>query len=245
MDRHILNIELFYGTIRLMRSKQYSLKNKIIRLRKSGKTYGEIKKILKADISKSTLSFWCKNIILSKTQQSRIKDLNRNNLRKGRMVLSANNKIRRKKYLESVKNRVQHLEKTIKDKNVAKIALAMLYLGEGKKSPKGSLMFGNSNPKIIDLFLRLLRYCHNVDESKFRCTVQCRADQNTKELEKFWQKITDISRGQFYKTRIDPRTIGRPSKKPDYKGVCRIDYFSADIFHEIMAIGNLIFEAGL
>ena len=101
-------------------------------------------------------------------------------------------------------------------------------------------MFGNSDPSIISLFMSLLRYCYNIDESKFRCTLQCRADQNTKKLEKFWSQITKIPLSQFYKARVDPRTIDKPSKKLNYKGVCRIDYFSADLFIELKQIAEII-----
>ena len=102
------------------------------------------------------------------------------------------------------------------------------------------MIFGNSDPFIINLFLHLLRYCYNIDESKFRCTVQCRADQDTNRLENFWCRITKIPLVQFYKTRIDPRTIGKPSKKQNYKGVCRIDYFSAELFIEIKLVAEII-----
>ena len=88
--------------------------------------------------------------------------------------------------------------------------------------------------------MRLLRYCYNLDESKFRCTLLCRADQNIKKLEEFWSQITKIPLSQFYKARIDPRTIGKPSKKLNYKGVCRIDYFSTDIFIEMTQIPKII-----
>jgi len=118
----------------------------------------------------------------------------------------------------------------------------MLYLVEGSKNQRGSLMFGNSDPLVIRLFLNLLRRCYDVDENKFRCTLQCKADQNIKRLEKFWSKITDIPLSQFYKARIDPRTIGKPSRKLDYKGVCRIDYFSGDVFMELKQIVNVISE---
>ena len=95
---------------------------------------------------------------------------------------------------------------------------------------------------VIQLFLNLLRYCYDIDETKFRCTLQCRADQDIKKLEKFWSQITRIPLSQFYKARIDPRTNGRPSRNLDYKGVCRIDYFSADIFMELKQIVAVIFE---
>jgi hypothetical protein len=117
----------------------------------------------------------------------------------------------------------------------------MLYLGEGSKdSKRGSLMFGNSDPFIVSLFLRLLRCCYNINEGKFRCTLQCRADQNIKKLERFWFRITGIPLSQFYRARVDPRTIGKKSNKLDYKGVCRIDYFSAELFIELKQIAEIV-----
>jgi len=156
------------------------------------------------------------------------------------------NRERRKKYLESIVNRNKHLALLLKNKDIAKITLAMLYLGEGTKGlDRGSLRFGNSDPFVVDLFLNLIRKCYKIDKKKFRCTILCRADQNVNNLEKFWQKITKIPKHQFYKTRIDARTIGKPSKKLDYKGVCVIDYFSADIFLDLMQIPKTIHKMGL
>ena len=119
----------------------------------------------------------------------------------------------------------------------------MLYLGEGSKARKGSLCFANSDPLVIELFLSLMRKCYSIDTNKFRCTVQCRADQDIKNLENFWMAITKIPKSQFYKAQIDPRTIGKPSRRLAYKGVCRIDYFSADIFTELMVIPKVVFRA--
>ena len=213
-----------------------NLKKKVIFLRKQGKTYGEIQKILKCKIPKSTLSFWCKNIELSNQQKLKIEVFVKRNIEKGRQKALRTNKLKREKYFHSIEERVGHLKNIIQNKDVAKIALAMLYLGEGSKTLKSSLTFGNSDPQIIRLFIDLLRSCYQIDERKFRCTLQARADQNIKELEEFWSTKTKIPLNQFYKARVDSRTIGKVSRKKDYKGVCRIDYFSADIFWELIYI---------
>lgn len=227
-----------------MDSQYKELKKEAILLRNSGCTYGEIKQKLKKDISKSTLSYWCKDIILSKEHQIRIQNNIKNNINKAREKALLVNKLKRENYIESINNRVKHLKPLIKNKDIAKIALGMLYLGEGSKQTSGSLTFCNSDPKIIQLFLNLFRQCYVIDENKFRCTVQCRADQNIIKLERFWSKITKISLKQFYKARIDSRTIGKISKNKDYKGVCRIDYFSGDLFLELIKIIENICEDG-
>lgn len=219
------------------------IREKATRLRKKGKTYLEIQKSLKVAIPKSTLSGWCSKVKLPKEYQDRIRKIVLNNAEKGREIALVINRVKREKYLKSIIDRNKHLAKVLKNKDIAKIALAILYLGEGAKDYKrGSVMFGNADPFIISLFLYLLRYCFNINEDKFRCTLQCRADQDIKTLEKFWSRVAKIPLSQFYKARIDPRTIGKPSKKLDYKGVCKIDYFSAEIFIELMQIPKIIYK---
>ena len=218
------------------------LKEKVIKLRGQGKTYLEIQSTLKRIIPKSTLSYWCRNIPLPLNYQRKIQAYNKFNLEKARKIALMVNKFKRERYLKSIADRNKHLKTVLKNRNVAKVALVILYLGEGSKTQRGSLMFGSSNPFIISLFLYLLRYCYDIDEKKFRCTLQCRADQNIKKLEKFWSKITRIPLSQFYKARIDPRTVNKPSKKLDYKGVCRIDYFSAELFIELKQITDIIYK---
>jgi len=223
-----------------MKREQIIEKSK--KLRAQGKTYKEIQELLNVKIPKSTLSYWCKDVYLPIEYKAKLKKLNLLNSEKGRAMALVVNKRIRDEYLKSVIDRNKGLKNVFKDKDVSKIALAMLYLGEGGKTQRGSLSFGNSDPFIISLFIFLMRYCYNIDEHKFRCTLQCRADQNTKILEKFWSDITNVSLDKFYKAKIDPRTIGKPTKKKEYKGVCRIDYFSADIFHDLMAIPKVIYK---
>ena len=167
-----------------------------------------------------------------------------NNLAEARIRAIQTKKIKRIQYLESINKRIEHLPKLLHNKDTAKIVVAALYLGEGAKTKGGHVMLGNSDPAIIDLFLKLLRSSYSLDEKKFRCTLQCRADQNTRELERFWSKTTNISLTQFYKARIDPRTIGKPSRKPDYKGVCRIDYLSVGLAYELTILGQAICKTG-
>ncbi len=82
----------------------------------------------------------------------------------------------------------------------------------------------------------------------------CRDGQNTQELESFWQNATKIPKNKFYKTRIDartkgkpttagePTTAGRPAKKPNYKGVLRIDYFDSQVRTELESLARLVYE---
>jgi len=210
------------------------LKHEVILWRLQGKTYSEIQR-LAGNISKSTISLWCRDLRLTAAQEGHIKVVKQANLARARQKSLQTRQARRDLYLQSVLRKNEYLKPLLKNKHTAKIALAMLFLGEGTKNPKRSgLVFGNSDYLVIKLFLQLLRYCYKIDERRLHCTVQCRADQNVSQLQKFWSSQTKIPLTQFYKAQIDPRTIGRASKRLDYKGVCRIDYLSSEVFIDIL-----------
>lgn len=215
------------------------LKIKVQNLRLEGRTYTEILTLLQSPVAKSTISLWCREIQLTPEQKQMIEKASRDKLIKSRVKAWEVIRNKRREYLANLYSNNSYLFEVINNKDSAKVVLAALYLAEGKKNA-GHIMFGNSDSLIISLFLRLLRFCYDLDESKFRCTLQCRADQNIRELEEYWQRITNISKTQFYKVQIDPRTIGKKSKKIDYKGVCRIDYFSADVYNNLTVIGSII-----
>ena len=160
----------------------------------------------------------------------------------GRIKALNTNKKKRELYLSGlIKNNIGLLT-LIKDKRISKLILVALFIGEGTKKTSGSLVFANSNPEIIKLFLTLLRQCYPIKEGQFRCTVQGRYGQNFDELNHFWSKKTRIPLKQFYKARIDPRTVGKPLRKLDYKGVCRIDYLSADTYHDLSTLASLLLQ---
>lgn len=214
-------------------------KERAVQMRKDGKTYSEIGEAL--NVPKSTLSFWLAGILIPKKgTRRRSVAIKRGNVRARVAALlakRASQDARRKR----LQTKHEGLTGLLQEKQTAMIALAVLYLGEGAKT-QSRIMFGNSDPRIVAFFLRLLRHCFPIDESKFRCTVQCRADQDIVALERFWSRLTSIPSSQFYATRRDPRTIGKPSKNPDYKGVCRIDYFSSEVFNDVAAAMSAVVE---
>lgn len=223
-----------------------SLRESVIALRMNGKTYTEICENLQFSVAKSTISYWCKDVKLNSQSKQQIRQRMGVHLAKQRSLALKVNLAKRTTYLKEVENRVSNFSSHLENRSVGKIVLSILYWCEGKGSQSSSLTFGNSNPEIIRLFLSTLRKNYDIDEKKFRCTLQGRADQKITKLEKYWSKITRIPLSQFYKARIDPRSVGKSSRKKNYKGVCRIDYFSADIFHELKAIQkNLVNYVGL
>ncbi len=221
-----------------------SLRQQAEQLRRKGKTYSEIKSLLKTNTPKSTLSYWCRNITLPKSYNAKVQRLNKLNFAKAREVSSRNRGERREAFFKDMDSRNKGLLRFFANNDYSrKITLSILYLAEGSKSARGSLMFGNSDPAIVLMFVNLMRECYKLDERKFRCTLQCRADQDIQKLEKFWSKTTKIPLNQFYRARVDKRTLGQISKKQSYKGVCRIDYFSSAVDLELKRVAQQMLKS--
>jgi hypothetical protein len=214
-----------------------------IKLRSKGQTYEEIRQVLNLKIPKGTLHSWFKDIILPKSYYSKISKLNVEHLKEARVVAVKANKIKRQAFLEGLDISNLPIADLIINYEPAKIALAMLCLGEASKyKSSSSFSLGSSDPRIIVIFLALLRICFNFNPEKVRCTVQCRADQNIEELERFWKNVTGVPKRLFYKARIDPRTIGKPTKKVDYQGVLRVDYLDTKVQLELESLSELIYN---
>ena len=120
----------------------------------------------------------------------------------------------------------------------------MLCLGEASKYGGGSSSFslGSSDPRIVVLFLRLLKKCFDFNLEKVRCTVQCRADQDIDALQNYWLKVTGVPKRLFYKPLVDPRTKGKPTKKSNYRGVLKVDYFSTRVQLELESLADLVYN---
>ena len=227
-----------------MKRHSDNIKKQIQNLRSLGKTFTEINSILKTNFPKSTLFSWCKDVILPKSYAQKIIKLNQKNLKKSQKIAWKVNQNKRKLYLEQINQNNIPIALKIRDNDTSMIALAMLCLGEASKSKTKhkSFSFGNSDPRIIIIFLYLLKNFESFDTDKIRCTVQCRADQNTLALENYWQKITKVSKKLFYPTRIDPRTIGKSTKNKNYHGVLVIDYYDRNIQLTLESLANIVYN---
>lgn len=223
-----------------MYSQYYTLKPKAVRLRKAGKTYGEIKKILGEPISKSTLSHWLRDLVLTETQQKKLERKVALKIKKSQVKAWAVSKKKRKEYLQSLVTRNKYLLPLIRQQDIARIALAMLYLGEGAKWPSHpGLHLGSSDPEIIRIYIKLLWKCYGVSGEDLRARISYRADQNLSKLTAFWSRITNIPKNHFYKTKSDPRTIGKKTIKKSYKGVCQITCAGTEIQLQLDIIARM------
>ena len=210
-----------------------------ISLRKQGKTYREINLLLGKKIPKSTLSFWLSKIKLKKEQRKRIHNLQEKKLSAAQKAAQEIGAIEFQRRMEALRASKKNSIKLLANRDVGKIILAAMFLRTRAARSRNGLYFASADQNQIKLVLHLLRFCYNIDEGKFRCTVQCRKSADQSELLEFWSKTTKIPKDQFYKTLIDPRPRGKITGHDDYRGVCRILYLSNELYWEIQAMSAI------
>lgn len=219
------------------------VKEKAQKLRLRGLTYSEIKQKLNLKIPKSTLSHWCAKIVMPSWYQNKINKLNHLNLNKAQKMAWISNKRKREEFLKNIWDKNIYLLNKLKDKDVLKLLLAVLYLGEGAKwKSRSGMQLGSSELDIIKFYLRLLKRCYGFKPHMLKCRISYRADQNINSLKKYWSRKLSIPLSNFYKTKPDPRTIGKPTKNKQYKGVCVISGGSSNIQLELETIPKIILK---
>jgi len=219
-----------------MESKHLALKSRATSLRKRGLSLGYIENKLK--IPRSTLSGWCKNIKLSKKQKEKLFNNWKNGLANARVKAALWHKKdgdnRRLAIRRDVKNFISGINI---DKKIGELIMAIFYLAEGGKK-ENNFSLANSNPDILKGIINLLRFLYKIDESKFRCVLHLRNDQDEKILKDFWSKTLNIPTIKFLKTQFDKRTIKKTYDH--YKGVCVLIYYDMALERRILYLGDEI-----
>jgi len=116
---------------------------------------------------------------------------------------------------------------------------AALYMGEGAKT-EGQFSIGNSDPRIVQTWLALLRRLFDIDENKLRCQLAISEGMDEQNLKLYWSAVTSIPVSQFIKTSFRRDSGGR--KREGYKGVCIVHYYSLEVRRLLDAIGQSVMD---
>jgi hypothetical protein len=207
-------------------------------LRQQGFTYSEIIAELGGDIPKNTISDWVRDIPLTSERQLRIKNIELEGAAYGRERAAERNREQKRRRIEEAKMWADEMVKPILNSPYALLAfMSALWLGEGSKKDN-VLEFTNSDPKIIEGWLMLLRSLFEIEESKLRAQVLLNHRMDEGECCAFWAEVTKIPPTQFHKSQIDERT-GKKQKE-GYYGVVRITYACSDLRRKVGALGFAI-----
>jgi hypothetical protein len=195
-------------------------------LRREGWMYSSISKEL--SVPKSTVHYWLKNIALNLTEASRIEKT----LLQSKLAQMPNLAKAKKKSLainqEIINIKADDILSRYDNKRENNIVLlSMLFWGEGEKDLSGGVRFINSDPLIVELYLKLLRDCFDLDENKLKVQLHVHSYHNVDSEIHFWSKITCIPKSHFYKPYQKANTGKR--KRENYHGTVSIRYADSEL----------------
>lgn len=202
-------------------------REKALILRKNGKSYSQIKKILK--VSKSTLSAWLKDYPLS---EERIRELRDHNAQR----IEKYCRTRRRKKEERLNKCFKEEKKIIFPINEKEIYLAglFLYWGEGAKTRWVELALSNTDPAVIKFFIFWLTSSLKVPREKLTVRLHLYKDMDVNSEIKYWSKNLCFPVEQFKKSYIKNTLLKDINYKGGYgHGTCNLRVGNARLSEKV------------
>lgn len=218
-------------------------KSTAVKLRLKGKSYGEIQKSL-GGISKSTLSAWLKNVLISSGVKNKLDKRSKEKSLAGLIKRNKRQTILAKERAKSTRASAAKEIGNISENDLFFIGLA-LYWAEGYKrvilkngveKTYHPVSMTNSDPELVKVFIRFLKISCKVDPLKIKANLRIFRHLNEKNILDFWVKETGIPESNFDKTYlgISKSSMGkRPFNRLPF-GVIQIRINDTQLFHRIM-----------
>lgn len=174
------------------------LRLEALKLRKKGISVRRIAQVL--DISKSTVSHWTRDVILTVEQLENLRQSSIKGAELGRLKSALLQKERRLKVIEDSRIKGIKMFSNLTKRELLITGLA-LYWGEGSKKDR-RIEFCNSDPRMIKFFIHWLQSCFGINTEDLRGYLGINEAHFKREnvVKQYWSKLTDIPLSQFRKT---------------------------------------------
>lgn len=190
-------------------------RTKAIQLRKEGKSYSEIKKVV--NVSKSTLCLWLKNITLTEKQVLRISNKKEKAVERFRKTMRLKREKRLLSYYENQKKKC--LPFTNKELFIAGM---FLYWGEGNKASTHTISVSNTDPGVLTFILNWMINSLKIPRERIKVSLQLYSDMDEGKLIDFWSKTLRMPKGQFNKSYIKKTTRASIDQHGFGYGTCSV-----------------------
>lgn len=152
----------------------------------------------KLGVSSSTVSLWCRDIVLNADQITELERRSRDPYYGRRLLYTQKQQAERKRKVKTLFEEGRKEVGVLTKRELFVIGIA-LYWAEGFK--KDNLVgFSNSDPEMIILFVEWLNSCGiPQNRLKFRLGLNESYRNSVGEIEQFWQKILKVDKSQFQK----------------------------------------------
>lgn len=158
---------------------------------------------LKTGVSKSTVSLWCRDIMLSLDAIDKIVSKSKSKSTTALLIYTERLRKKRQENVESDMDEGGSLVGNLSDRDIFCIGLG-LYWGEGYKKGNQEFGFSNSDPSMVTFYLRWLQTVFKVEKENLilRVSINSLHRERIAEVEKFWSEHTKIDLSQFTKTSL-------------------------------------------
>lgn len=173
-----------------------TLKARAIELRKNGSSYGEVKREL--NVSKSTLSYWLKDVPLKEEYRKKFYTNRILNLARG---AQSQKERRLREIAEIIKNSEKEIGKSISLESYRLFGVA-LYWAEGNK--KHDFGITNSDPHLILFMVKWFEKIFEIPPHTLKAWLNIYPQQNDTDIKKFWSQLTGIPLTNFGKSFVKP-----------------------------------------
>lgn len=196
---------------------------KAIKLREKGMSYGQIK--TKLGIGKGTLSVWLRDMPLSESRISELRDFNPMRIERYRNTMRKKRETRWGFVYDQVAKDIGVLSK--RDVFIAGL---FLYWGEGGKTDRYSITFTNTDPDMVSFFIKWAEECFDIKRGTFSVRLHLYKDMDIDQYRKFWSKYLQIPQRNFNKPHVkDSSLTGLTYKNGFGKGTCNVRVSNRDI----------------
>ncbi len=201
----------------------HTKKEEVRRLRRVGKSLNQIARM--ANVPKSTLREWIKDILLTDEQNHKLAKDALAALQKGRKLAQAKREMTRNMQKNELFSQ-GFIEIGTLSKRELFIAGVALYWAEGfKNKHEKRLGFCNSDPKMIQFYLYWLKEVFGVSHEGITARLTINAEHKDREnnILEYWQKITGLSSTSFTKTFFQHAVSKKQfENRESYNGVLRL-----------------------
>ena len=206
-------------------------------LRRKGKSYSEIRKVL--GVSKGTLSGWFKGQEWSQEIKEKLSQTQSIKAPKKKAQIIKANKERWLMWRQQHRARASDSFTDLKN-NPLFIAGMMLYWGEGDiKNETSQVRLSTTDPSKIRLLYKLLKNILNIPTDKIGLYLVLYPDLKEEMQKNFWSRAVGISLSHFKKSIYIKSK--NPSKRTSY-GVCNIFVNSRGLKEKMLIWINLLSE---
>lgn len=189
---------------------KYNLRIKARKMRRRGNSLTLI--VRKLNVSKSSVSWWCNDIVLTPAQLDKLRKNKGVSLTTGqRMGAEANKKKKQERILLYKSKSLRQIGKlSSRDILIAGVAL---YWAEGAKTESASgFSFMNSDPRMILFMKNFLTSIMGIKNQDINCTIQINQVHKPRigKVLKFWSSLLKLPMKQFkrpYYVRVKHRKI--------------------------------------